>query len=144
MTSLPVPDSPRSSTVVSVDATCVASRRTCRHTGDSPTTRGPLRPSANWVRARTRVSIRDARETGSGVQWGAAGWILRSLVSMVRLLSGCRTMRRFAEKRLRGADLCQNRPTEEPMRDTPQPGGPPDPATESGSSAELLPHVYDE
>ena len=38
-TSLPVPDSPVISTVVSVAATCVALRSTSRHSADSPTTR---------------------------------------------------------------------------------------------------------
>ena len=38
-TSLPVPDSPVTSTVVSVEATCVALRSTSRHSTDSPTTR---------------------------------------------------------------------------------------------------------
>ncbi len=37
-TSLPVPDSPVTSTVVSVSATCVAFFNTSRHSADSPTT----------------------------------------------------------------------------------------------------------
>src|ERR671932_672281 len=39
-TSLPVPDSPVNSTVVSVSATCVAFFSTSIHSGDLPTTRG--------------------------------------------------------------------------------------------------------
>ena len=56
-TSLPVPDSPVISTVVSVEATCVALRSTPRHSTDSPTTRefAPLPSSCERLRTRGRA-----------------------------------------------------------------------------------------
>src|SRR6185436_6733031 len=59
-TSLPVPDSPEMSTVVSVAATCVAPRRTPRHSTDSPTVRRWV-PAVGWSRTRGTASIRWAR-----------------------------------------------------------------------------------
>ena len=63
-TSLPVPDSPVISTVVSVAATCVALRSTSRHSADSPTTR---RPACTRSTPRgTPASTRRARSSSSG------------------------------------------------------------------------------
>jgi hypothetical protein len=52
-TSLPVPDSPTSRTVVSVDATCVAALSTACHASEGPTMR-PASPRAPRQRADTR------------------------------------------------------------------------------------------
>ena len=65
-TSLPVPDSPVSSTVVSVSATCVARLSTSRHSGDWPTTRTvPVFESSSSASSRTRASSRSARACAS-------------------------------------------------------------------------------
>ena len=47
ITSLPVPDSPMSRTVVSVDATCVAALSTACHASDGPTIRPAFAASSS-------------------------------------------------------------------------------------------------
>ena len=62
-TSLPVPDSPVTSTVVSVEATCVALRSTPRHSTDSPTTRRWAPASRRSTPRCTPASTRCARSS---------------------------------------------------------------------------------
>ena len=71
-TSLPVPDSPVKSTVVSVGATCVAARSTFFHVSDGPTMRPyPLRESSSSDSDRRRASSSSARACASAA-WRAA------------------------------------------------------------------------
>src|SRR6267378_6633121 len=75
MTSFPVPDSPSSNTVVSVDATRSAFLTTSLHESDCPTGRAASPSCCSWLSQihRTRASSRSCRsQTSARVIFGAA------------------------------------------------------------------------
>ena len=75
-TSLPVPDSPVISTVVSVAATWVASRSTPRHSTDSPTM-GRWVPAVGWL---------SPCGTTASIRWARSWWISWSVFAIASIV----------------------------------------------------------